>query len=421
MAENHILGNITAGIYPIRLDNTVNVIVFDLDIPKLVINKTISRKSMWEQAMKKVHRMACKLVDLGAAHDIPIYIEDSGFKGRHCWIFLETPILAGVAKKCGSMMLGQLAAQTPEVSIEVFPKQGRVGQGSLGNLIKIPLGFHKKTGRRGLFIHPGGLPHENQLEFLEHVLKASRRAVYALIQRLHQQPAKYVKTKPPWDEDEDKPEWRPVANEVEEYDLERDPQFQYLILKCPVLKYVVEKINRESAITREETQVLIHTIGHLDHGPDAVNHLFQRCVNADPSLFLKSKLRGNPVSCPKIRLRVPHITATVQCNCRFDPSINLYPTPLIHVYSMPSERKHLPVGLTVDSLQFQNLLQEYLKLRTQSREIGVLLGRYEKRLHRFFEEAGINDVQTSMGELKRIKKEEEEFAFSLELKRAAPS
>jgi len=415
VAENHILGNLTAGVYPVRLDNTVNFIAFDLDLPKFMVKKTITRESLWEKAMKKVHQAACKLVDLGAAHEIPIYIEDSGFKGRHCWIFLETPVPAGVAKKFGDMLVGQLSGQTSEVSIEVFPKQGRVKEGNLGNLIKLPLGFHKKTGQRAFFIQPDGQRYPNQMEFLETLVRVNRRPIYSLIQRLQQQPVKRVEKAPPWEEEGDRQDRIPFEKVAEEYDLERDAQLQYMLMKCAVLKNIVEKINRESSINKEETLVLIHTVGHLESGPSAVNQLFERCMNTDPSLFLKSKLRGNPMSCPKIRTRIPNITSHVSCNCRFDPSINLYPTPLIHVYSMPSEKSFRPMGLTVDSMQFQNLLQEYLKLRKQAVEINVLLGKYENQLHDFFENAGIESVQTPMGILKQLKKEEGKVSFLLEM------
>ncbi|MFH1122585.1 MAG: tetratricopeptide repeat protein, partial [Pseudomonadota bacterium] len=46
VAENHILGNMTLGVYPVRMDNTVHFIAFDLDLPKFVINKTIKSKSL---------------------------------------------------------------------------------------------------------------------------------------------------------------------------------------------------------------------------------------------------------------------------------------------------------------------------------------------------------------------------------------
>jgi hypothetical protein len=177
---------------------------------------------------------------------------------------------------------------------------------------------------------------------------------------------------------------------------------------------VVDNLNRTSQVSRDETQVVIHTMGHLEHGPEAVNELFQRCGNADPSLFLKSRLRGNPMSCPKIRARIPQVTSTVDCNCAFDLTSNLYPTPLIHVQSMTGEPA-APTGLTVDSLQFQNLLQDYVKLRQQLRETQLLLRRYETRLAQLFEEAGVSEVSTSLGLLRCQKQEKGEVSFTLEI------
>lgn len=63
-------------------------------------------------------------------------------------------------------------------------------------------------------------------------------------------------------------------------------------------------------------------------------YLFARCLHADPALFLKSRLRGHPMSCPKIRARIPHLTSTVDCNCTFDLTTNLYPTPLLHLQAL---------------------------------------------------------------------------------------
>ena len=416
VAENHILGNITIGVYPIRMDNTVNFIAFDLDLPKSLIAKAITSESQWKKAMAVVHSVACRVVDLGAAHDVTIYIEDSGFKGRHCWIFLETPVPAGVARRFGVVLLNQLEGTPQEVNVEVFPKQGTLKPGSLGNLIKLPLGFHKKTGKRGLLIQPDGQPYPSQLDFLEGLSKTSRRSVYALIQRFQKQVPARSEQSAPWEETGGQ-QAVPARLEkrTEEYSLDRDGQFQILIMRCPAIKSIIEKINREASVSRDETAVLIHTVGHLEQGPSAVNQLFQRCGNADPTLFLKSKLRGNPMSCPKIRARIPHITSSVACNCRFDGLVNLYPTPLIHVYISLFGGSAPTQGLTVDSLTFHNMLQEYLKLRKDALEIALLLSKYENHLCSYFEQAGIEAVQTVMGVLKQIKQDDGAITFALEM------
>lgn len=422
VAENHILGNYTIGVYPVRLDNTVNFLAFDFDLAKFAVRKAITSQRTWQTLMDRLHQAACRLVDLAAAHDLPVYLEDSGFKGRHAWIFLDTPIPAGVAKKCGDLLLAGLPPLPVEVTVEVFPKQTSVKKGGLGNLIKLPLGFHKRTGQRAVFLQPDGQPCADQLEVLLSVAKAPRRAVYALIQRLQagvapQPRPETVATpgeagaEPPW---ETAASAAPLPGAPDIFHLDQDPQFQYLLSKCPVLHALAEKINQTSLLTTDETLVLIHTVGHLENGPAAVNELFQRCVNADPALFLKSRLRGHPMSCPKIRSRIPDISAAVACNCAFDLAVNLYPTPIIHIHGLKPGAA-APIGLTLDSLQFQNLLQEYVKLRKQLRETQLLLGRYEQQLGEFFGAAGVQEVQTPLGVLRRQEDKGGKVSFILEI------
>ncbi len=425
VAENHLLGNHTVGVYPVRMDNTVNFIAFDLDLAKFAVNKYITNQKAWKQAMQRLHGVACRLLDVGAAHELPGCLEDSGFKGRHVWFFLETPVPAGIAKKCGDLLCSQLGAIPPEVVIEVFPKQSRVNPGGLGNLIKLPLGYHKRTGRRACFLLASGEPVPDQLEFLQSIPRVKRRAVYAVIQRLveagraaaptppQQVPQPVEDEEPPWETAPQEPARLTPAVPAEDYDLERDLEVQVLLSRCPTIRSLVEKVSHTASLTKEETLVLIHTLGHLTKGPLAVNQVLQRCRYVEPSLFLKSPLRGNPVSCPKIRSRVPDITSTVACNCTFDPEINLYPTPLIHVYSMRREPPAHPLGLALNTLQFQNLLQEYLRVRRQVDEALLALKRLEGQLRQVFTEAGVTSLRTPLGELQLIKREDGQEAFVL--------
>jgi len=419
VAENHLLGNFTIGSYPVRLDNTVNYIAFDLDVAKFAVAKAITSRTAWNGLMTKIHRVACNLVDVAAGHELSMYIEDSGFKGRHCWIFLDSPVQAGVAKKCAEVLASRVMPLPAEVTIELFPKQTSVKRGGLGNLIKLPLGIHRRTGKRALFLEPDGSPYPDQLEVLHRVRKASRRAVYGAIQKLNVPRLVAVAGGGAAAEVEEfEP---PEATAMEElapqpeYDLDRDPQFQYLMLKCPTLKAIIEKVNRTASLSKDESLVLIHTLGHLDHGPDAVNEIFTRCLNADPTLFLKSRLKGHPMSCPKIRSRIGDITSTVPCNCIFETGVNLYPTPLIHVRGMTGTSAPAVLGITVDSLQFQNLLQDYLKLRRQLRETQILLERYDARLSQFFEEAGVESVSTPTGTLRIVRDESGRNSFTLDI------
>ncbi len=419
VAEQHVLGNLTAGAYPLRLDQTVNFIAFDVDIAKPVVRKTINSKSAWDSVMSRVHQTACKLVDAGASEDLPVYIEDSGFKGRHAWIFLETPIPAGVARKCGHVLLSRTGALPPEVTVEVFPKQSRVAPGGLGNLIKLPLGIHKKTGRRSIFLEPSGAPQTQQLDFLETIMKTERRCVYALIQRANASSVRAAPPSPP--EREEPPPWeesdgyRAPAVAEPPYDPDRDPRLQFLLLKCPVLKTIVERVNREASLTHDEAMVLMHSVGHLEQGPEAVNGLLERCAVSDPSLFMKSRLRGNPISCPKIRMRIPHITAATSCNCSFDPLLNLYPSPLNHMRELEPVKTSTGAGRGLDSIRFHQLVESYLKTRRQLRELSLQMDGLEKQLNEVFEAAGVEEIHTALGVLRRLQKENTPPVFALEI------
>lgn len=417
--ENHILGNYTIGAYPVRLDNTAGYIALDVDIAKFAVSKAITSKTAWNGVITKTHQTACKILDVASAHGVTAYIEDSGFKGRHVWIFLETAIPAGVTKKFGESILTLVDGIPPEVTVEVFPKQGSVRKGGLGNLIKLPLGFHKRTGKRGVFVEPNDNLYPDQLSFLENIKLTPRRAIYAFIQRIHgglqPVPDQVENTSDvPWEAPEPTTPL-PVMRKPEiEYHLDADPQFQTLMLKCAALKSLVEKINRTGALDRDETQVLIHTLGHLEQGDQAVNQLFRQCTNTDPALFLKSRLKGNPMSCPKLKSRLPEMVRGIACNCVFGENINLYPNPLNHLHDLPRTGGVAPLGITVDTLQFQNLLVDYIRLRKQLRETMTLLGQYEQRLETFFAEAGVDFMETPSGKVS-IEKNTGVVAFKLEL------
>jgi hypothetical protein len=74
-----------------------------------------------------------------------ILVEDTGGRGYHLWILFEPPIPALVA-----YYVGRKFEQQPKVKCEVFPKQKVVE--AFGNLVKLPLGVHRKTGQRPKFV-----------------------------------------------------------------------------------------------------------------------------------------------------------------------------------------------------------------------------------------------------------------------------
>jgi hypothetical protein len=95
-----------------------------------------------------------------------------------------------------------------------------------------------------------------------------------------------------------------------------------------------KSVDEHRRLSHEEQLVLIHTLGHVEGGPQAVNYLLGKCVDVGPEKLLKDRLKGNPVSCPTIRKRIGHVTRRVPCNCPFDFAPDRYPTPVLHLLTL---------------------------------------------------------------------------------------
>ncbi len=410
VAKNHILGHYTVGIYQLRLDNTGNFIAFDVDVAKSAIARGITDQKIWQRQVQSAHKLACQLLDIASTFELFLYLEDSGFKGRHLWLFLERPIPAKAAKRFAEGLISHLSQVPPGVHLEIFPKQSYVSAEGLGNLIKLPLGIHRKTGRRGLFIHPDGQPIEKQLAFLDNVQKVRREKIYETIQRIFGQnfssAAPPVELKPSERGEEALIEQGQaetvISKPIEEYNPEQDLQLQFLLNSCEVLSQLTRKASEEKELTNDERNVLTYVLGHLEKGAEAVNYFLAQIINVHPSMFLKSRFQGNPMSCPKIRQKVPHISARANCNCQFDPRLNMYPTPLLHLMAFKEPSSLLTDSLKLSAIKLQQLVKEYIKIKGEIRRLQLLAEGLEKNLIEVFKQNEVTQIPTPIGTLKML-------------------
>src|SRR5262249_19306501 len=86
-------------------------------------------------------------------------------------------------------------------------------------------------------------------------------------------------------------------------------------------------------------------------GPQAVNYLLGKCVDVGPEKFMKDRPKGNPVSCPSIRKKIGHVTRRVPCNCPFDYAPDRYPTPVLHLLTLPVASTPAPPSPTAADIE----------------------------------------------------------------------
>lgn len=411
VARNHLLGNHTVGIYPVRLDNTVNFAAFDLDLAKGLVERSGPGRPDWETAMAALEQHARRLVLCARERGLEPCLADSGSKGRHIWFFFAEPLRAGEARRLLQALDREVAPPPLNVNIEIFPKQSNLPPNGLGNLIKIPLGIHKLSGRRVQFLDLDGTPIADQHAWL---MTAPRTSRDTILRYLEQVAPRTEEENPsaPWEGNEEggAASPRPALQILQEYHPDDDITLQTVLGHCVTLRTLVNKAETERALTHDEVNVLLYTLGHLENGPQAVNSLLRKCPTVDSKLYLKSRLRGNPISCPSIRKKIPSVTAGLPCNCEFATEAGLYPNPLLHLQASSP-----PPGTKVDTLQFQALLSDFLRARQALHAAERVHRRLADQVNSWFDQAGIDEFQTPMGLLKRTKNEDGGPRFILDV------
>lgn len=402
VARNHLLGSLTVGVYPVRLDNTVTFCALDIDINKRALARARGSiqeaRRIKEAVSSEARRLQSALAELGVC----ALLEDSGYKGRHLWIFFLEPVEAAVARQFGTLFLAAYPLQSVDLHCEFFPKQASTGSG-IGNLIKLPLGIHRRTGRRSRLLLPDGSADPDPFGTLREIRKVPRDKLYDVIVALKSRAAAPPPQSPaPWEGEEappvpaaPRPPAPPPAWTAADFDTQ--PEIAHLFRRCAVLAHLKKKVEDHRRLTHDEQVVLMHSLGHSNPGVLAVNYLFDACVDVPAESRLKTPLSGNPISCPKIRKRIPHVTGQVDCHCSFDYAPDRYPTPRLHLLTLakpgaPAERE----TASWDPAERTRALG-VLRVRRARIEREVL--ELEHSLYSYMESAGLDRIEIEEGSL----------------------
>lgn len=345
--QSHLAGSETLGVYCLRSDGMVNFLALDLDITKASLEEAqvsvVRARNLKASLQSTTQKLAASLDSLGFK---PL-IENSGYKGRHLWVLFVEPISAEIVHLFGSLLLRRIHHQQlvpMDFHLEFFPKQGDLkSKKGLGNLIKLPLGIHQKSGRRSLFLSPEGEVVKDWDRHLALARRHSSETLYQAIEALKLEALPELPEHPDGQLPQPAPAASPkqpapasVQRQWTEADFSLDPQLQHVLGHCAVLRALKRQLETHRQLNLNEQLVLIHSLGHLEQGVLAVNYLLARAANVAPDKFLKSRLKGNPVSCVKIRSRIPHITSKVGCKCSFAEAPEQYPTPTLDLHSLDS-------------------------------------------------------------------------------------
>ncbi len=136
----HLKGARTVATYIQRNNNTVKYIIFDVDISKKILLKYGNQENLFQEYLKKAGKIALQIQDIIQKMGIESYIENSGYRGYHVWIFLDSWIRTQYANMFQEAVIRQLPLEN-DINVECFPNRTKVKEGKMGQLIKLPWGF----------------------------------------------------------------------------------------------------------------------------------------------------------------------------------------------------------------------------------------------------------------------------------------
>lgn len=149
---NTVFSDQTIGSYLLDTESSVTFACIDVDLHKRIYVNRDSNQIEWETGLESIRNYSkslyLKLRKLGIA----CYAEFSGFKGYHIWVFLYNSMQAADVRKWMKELQAFFPERPAEIEIELFPKQDTISADGFGNLIKLPLQKHLKSGNYTYFL-----------------------------------------------------------------------------------------------------------------------------------------------------------------------------------------------------------------------------------------------------------------------------
>jgi hypothetical protein len=305
--EEHLKGQKTYGIYLLRSDGTVKTAVMDVDLTKDYRVKGLKADDS-ALVKREANYLYSRIREMAAEFGLKPAVEYSGGKGFHFWFFFEAPIDASRARRLLERISNALYRDLTAFHLEVFPKQDQLSGKGFGNLVKLPLGIHRLSGKRSHFIQCRERSVEAQLEFLLQVrptsielLKARERETGEAKVVLHPRLQKWT----------------------DDY-----PELSKLEALCPPLGQIIATLRQGKAVSAREEKVLYQTVGFLERAKTLMHTLMSGQSDYNPHLvdYHLTRLRGAPLGCRRIHSLL-NFSGDL---CPFSGNPE-YPHPLLHL------------------------------------------------------------------------------------------
>lgn len=305
--RDHLSGRRTYGIYLMQSENMVSVGVIDIDMISKFRDRKLTAAERHQLRREGIYLLG-RLRELGAEKKMSGIAEFSGGKGYHFWYPVRHPVPAKCMRASLYSIVDQLKNDVTCFSMEVFPKQDSLSGKGYGNLVKLPLGIHRQTGKPSWFLDARQREIDEQLAFLAGVKLIDP----AVIEKTAARPSARVMMHPRHEQ------WAG-----------KYPELAELQTKCSMLGQIIASVRQAKSLNVREEKILLGTLAHLPRSRVLLHHLFSFLPEYNRPLldYHISKVRGTPLGCKRIHSLMEDGGASLPCH--FDKAKG-YPHPLLH-------------------------------------------------------------------------------------------
>lgn len=402
----HLRGEVTIGTYIQRPNGTVKYLVIDVDISKKIILQVQRNSKMFTSYLEQALRYAEEVKKILKSLGINSYIEYSGCRGYHIWVFFTEWIPVRYVNMLSDVVESKISAiKQDEICIEFFPNKTRIKAERFGQVIKLPYGRHIRTGEQSYFLDDSGNPFVELNHFLDSLSKNSLTAVKKVL-------AKNIGMKEDIQEktvDTNLEVFGQIENEATE-----------ILKKCNLMRYLCQKAVKTGYLSHAERLSVLYVFGHLGNdGHEFVHMIMSHTLNYQYNTTERfiQRIPAKPVSCIKLREQYKQITAEYGCSCTFKRSKNCYPSPVLHAIALTNNvnaEVTLPTSRTMTKENEKKVLEEInvhkkaqelasriLEMKKQRRGIDAAILKVEKELEKIYDNANVDCLEVEMGMLVR--------------------
>lgn len=416
--RDHLIGRLTIDTFIQRPNSTVRFMVIDIDVSKKILLQVERGSVEFDTYMQKALDCASDVRAILSRLGLNGYIEYSGCRGYHVWIFFGEWVPTRYVNML-SEILDEKIKKNDAVAVEYFPNKTRIKEGKYGQAVKVPYGIHCKTGNRSYFLDDAGDAVIDVDHMIDSIAKASLTDIKQIL-------AAYSGS------DERSIEHKEVDKDISAYG-ELESGIEEVLTKCNLMRYLCLKSVKTGYLTHFERLTVLYVFGHLGaEGQEFVHRVMSFTINYKRNVtehFIR-KIPGKPISCVKLRDQYKQITAESGCNCVFKRNKNCYPSPVLHAIALASDMENdmtLPTCKTLTKekeskvkselnthSKVEELAAKIAELKKQKRMLDKTVAGIEKELCSIFDAQGIDCMEIEMGMLTR-RKHGEKYEWVIEI------